>query len=498
MIVVRPGDLVPVDGIISDENVEIDESSITGEPLPVNKKRGDRVMSGSANVGNTFEMNAERISEESQYSKIIGIVRKAQMEKPRIQRLADRYATWFTPLTLAIAVIGWMITRNLITILSVLVVATPCPLILAVPISVIGAVNKSAKEGIIVKNGAAVEQVGLGRVVVFDKTGTITYGSPMVERFVPFDGWSLDELLFKAASVEQLSSHPVAISLHHLGEEKLGKLAVPTNVRESPGRGMEADLDGEHIVIGSQGFCEEKMNREFDDRSQELQKTVQAQGKLVSFIGVNGKPAGLVVFGDRVRPGVPAMMLRLRELGVEETVMLTGDNVDNARVIAEQAGVAKVEANLLPAQKVATIQKLKQTYGNVIMVGDGINDAPSLASATVGVAMGAHGTGISAEAADIVLLVDDVTKVVDSIAIGQRMLHIARQSIFFGLGASMALMIIAGLGFIPPGDRGSSAGSRRYECHTERTKGQMNWNSFRGFQSVARFHDRNEIENLVR
>jgi len=448
-VIVRSGDLIPVDGLLVRGPAEVDESALTGEPLPRTKIDGDVLMSGSLNVGQTFEMSATHVSTESQYSKIVELVRKAEQEKPPIQRLADRYAVVFTPVTIGVAVLGWLLTHNVSTVLAVLVVATPCPLILATPLAVICGVNRAAKESIIVKSGAAIEQIGRGRVVMFDKTGTLTYGSPIVDRIVSLDGEERD-ILRKTASVEQLSSHPVAKALAESGMNRFGALQMPTNFREAPGQGVEADLDGEHILVGSQNFCEAKLSRTFDSKASGALEHIRDRGRMATFVAIDDKPAGVVVFTDQIRPGVPAMMIRLRELGIEQTVMLTGDNKVNAEVIAREAGIGRVEANLLPAQKVEEVRELTRRYGRTIMVGDGINDAPALASATVGVAMGAHGTGISSEAADIVLLVDDVTKVADAIEIGQRMLRVAKESIFFGLGASFVLMVIASLGFIQP------------------------------------------------
>ena len=452
VVLVRPGDLVPVDGSVSNETkAEIDESALTGEPLPRTKSAGETLLSGSINVGQAFEMRAEKLSGESQYSKIVRLVKEAQEEKPPIQRLADRYAVWFTPITLGMAAFGWLVTQSVTTVLAVLVVATPCPLILATPLAVISGINRAAKESIIVKNGTAIEQIGKGRVVIFDKTGTITYGTPMIERMIPLDG-NADNMLRVVASVEQLSSHPVAVALAREGQEKFGRLPTPTEFVETTGQGVVGNLEGRQVVVGSQRFCESRMGREFDSGAVLTLEEVQKEGgaRLTSFVAIDGEPAGIVVFSDQIRPGVPAMMQRLRELGIEETVMLTGDNKANANTIAREAGIGRVEASLLPAGKVDQVRALNQRYGTTIMVGDGINDAPALATATVGVAMGAHGTGISAEAADVVLLVDDVTKVGDGIAIGQRMLQIAKQSIYFGLGASFFLMVVASVGYIQP------------------------------------------------
>ncbi len=450
-LVVRPGDLIPVDGRVEEGAAQIDESALTGEPLPRSKNSGDALLSGSVNVGSAFEMTATKMSGESQYSKIVDLVKKAQGERPPIQRLADRYAVWFTPITAAIATLSLLFTRSVDAFLAVLVVATPCPLILATPLAVISGVNRAAKEGIIVKTGTAIEQVGRGRVVIFDKTGTLTYGTPAIDRVVSFSGGE-DRMLGLAASVEQLSSHPVAVSMAKEGRERLGRLSQAINFTESPGQGVVAHVDGSEVVVGSQLFVEASMGKTFDSKAQVVLAEAQRRGSLVSFVAVDKRAEGVIVFNDRLRPGVPVLIQKLNDLGVEEIVMLTGDNRTNAETIAKEAGIQRVEANLLPEQKLDEVRRLTEKHHTSIMVGDGINDAPALATATVGVAMGAHGTGISAEAADMVLLVDDVTKVGTGIQIGRMMIRIAKQSIFLGMGGSFVMMGIASLGFIQPAD----------------------------------------------
>jgi len=449
LLVVRPGDLVPVDGKIIDGLAQINESSLTGESFTKVKKIGDKIFSGTVNNGDAFKMEADKISEESQYTRIVKLVRKAQEEKAPIQRLADRYAVWFTPIVLTVSGIGWLITSyNPQTILSVLVVATPCSLIFATPIAIMSGINRAAKMGIIIKTGASIEQIGKAQAVVFDKTGTITFGTTVVEEIMPFDSGgqsrSTDDILLRAASVEQLSSHPAAQALLQKAEErKLGKLPIPVNFHEVSGVGVEGDINGEHIVVGSRSLFENIEN------VLDTKKNV-FEGKMLALVSINEKPAGVISFGDQIRPGITSMMQRLHNLNVKQTVMLTGDSFENAQKIAQQIGITYFESDLLPEQKVMSVKRLKQTHNNIIMVGDGINDAPALAAATVGVAMGARGTAISAEAADMVLLVDDVTRVVDALEIGQRTLNIAKQSIYIGLGASFVFMIIASLGFIPP------------------------------------------------
>ncbi len=451
ILVVRPGDLVPVDGTIISGSSEVDESALTGEPLPKPKSIGDKLLSGSVNIDGAVEMRADRVSQESEYAKIVELVKNAQQEKPPIERLADKYAVYFTPITLAVAGLGFLITQNPVTILSVLVVATPCPLILATPIAVISGVNRAAKEGIIVKTGAAIEQIGRAKAFAFDKTGTITFGTPTLEKIIPVNHIPADELLFKAGCLGQLSSHITAQSIARRASERFPKLEVPHNFKETPGGGVEGDLSGEHVVIGSERFLDSLLgNNVMENASGQKVRQIQSEGKLLTFVAVDSKPAGVIVSSDQVRAGVPVMIQKLHDLGVEETVMLTGDNSITAKIIAREAGIRDVQADLLPGQKVEALHHLKQKYDPLVMVGDGINDAPALAAATVGVAMGARGAAISAEAADVVLLVDDVGATVDAVSIGQRMLKVAKQGIFLGLGFSFALMVIAAFGLIAP------------------------------------------------
>jgi heavy metal translocating P-type ATPase len=449
VLIVRPGELIPVDGTLLSEEAEIDESALTGEPLAHTKKQGDKLMSGSINGSSLFEMQATAISEQSQYARIVALVRQAQGDKAPIVRLADRFAIWFTPLTLLMCGFGWAVTADPTTILAVLVVATPCPLILAAPIAVISGINRAAGEGIIVKGGTAIEQVGRAQAVVFDKTGTLTLGSPVVYEVVSFDGTTASNLLHRAASVEQFSSHLLGQAIANGARSQGLTLSLPEDFVEIPGRGVSGRLDGQHVAVGSLKFLSGLMH---GDKVSTLKIAIAGTSgstELSALVALDKEPAGIVLFRDEIRPGVPEMIERLKRLGVQHTVMLTGDRLDNAKRVAAQAGIGEVVAELLPEEKVAAVERLQSKYEPLVMVGDGINDAPALAAATVGIAMGARGTGISAEAADIVLLVDDVTKVAEVIAIGQRTRSIVLQSIGIGLGVSMLLMVIASFGFIP-------------------------------------------------
>jgi heavy metal translocating P-type ATPase len=439
VLLIRPGDLVPVDGEVTDGVSAVDQSALTGEPLPLHAVRGTALLSGGVNLDGALRMRAVRAAGESQYQQIVRLVERARRERPPIQRLADQFAVWFTPLTLLMCGVAWMLTGSATSVLAVLVVATPCPLILATPVAVIAGISRAADLGVIVKTGAAIEQVGRAQVVVFDKTGTLTLGHPVVERVQATDGVPPDELLRLASAVEQLSSHHLGRAVVEAGR-RLGSIGAAAEFRETPGAGVTGLVDGHAVAVGSAGF--------FAGRG--IAVPPRPDDHTTAFVSVDGRLAGAIEFADRLRHQVPSLMQRLAVLGVTETVMLTGDRESSAELIAARAGIRTVRANLLPGDKVAAVEELKRRYGTVVMVGDGINDAPALAAATVGIAMGAHGTAISAEAADVVLLVDDIARVGDAMAISRRMRRIALQSIAVGLGASCALMIVASFGLLSP------------------------------------------------
>lgn len=443
LLVVRPGDLVPVDGTIIEGIAEIDESALTGEPLSKSKTIGDQVLSGSVAKNGIITIHANKISQESQYEKIVRLVKKAQEEKAPIQRLADRYAIFFTPLALLMALIGYFLTQEMTTFLAVLVVATPCPLILATPLAVICGINKAADASIIIKGGTSIEQVAATEIVFFDKTGTITYGTPFVEKIVSLGTQTETEILRYAAILEQFSSHSIATAIVKKAIDEHLTLELAQDFQEVSGQGITGTVENQQILVGSLTFIEQRIG------PIDLPPSIY-ENRLLIFVSINQKCVGFLVLSDHIRPEAPSLMKKLFRLGVQEIVMLTGDNKNNARAIAQKAGIQHVEAEILPEQKADIVSQYKNRFSHVTMVGDGINDAPALATATVGIAMGAHGTAISAESADIVLLVDDLSKVAEVITIGKHMLKIAKQSIFIGIGLSFILMCIAIFGVISP------------------------------------------------
>ncbi|MFI5213137.1 MAG: heavy metal translocating P-type ATPase, partial [Gemmatimonadales bacterium] len=439
LLVVKPGDLVPVDGVVEAGTSALDLSSLTGEPLPVPVYEGAQVPSGALNQEGAFRMRAARAAAHSQYQQIVDLVEAARNEKPPIQRLADRWALWFTPFTLLMCGFAWLITHNPNAVLAVLVVATPCPLILATPVAVIAGIGRAAGRGIVIRNGAAIEEAGLVRVVVFDKTGTLTLGAPTVDRIVTSDGRPEDDVLRMAGAVEQMSSHHLGRAIAREAGARFGALPHPERFVEVSGLGVSGIVEGRLVAVGSRAFV-----------GGNGASVPELAHETATHVTVDGRPAGTVYFADRMRPEVPALMRRLAALGIKETVMLSGDRWATARALASEAGVGRVQADLLPAGKVEALGELRRTHAPVMMVGDGINDAPALAAASVGVAMGAHAPAAAAEAADIVLLVDDVSRVADTIEISRRTRRIALQSIGVGLGVSAAMMVIASFGLIAP------------------------------------------------
>ena len=440
VLAVRPGDLIPVDAEVVDGTSAVDQSALTGEPLPLRAVSGTHLLSGSVNLDGALRVRALRPSAQSQYQQIVILVEQARREKPPIQRIADRVAVWFTPLTLLMCGVAYLVTGSPTSVLAVLVVATPCPLILATPVAVIAGISRAADLGIIVKHGRAIEQLGRANAVVFDKTGTLTLGQPRVAHIEGMDGVPAADVLRAAAAVEQLSSHHLGHAVVDAARERGIPLLAATEFRERAGDGVSGCVEGREVVVGSARHLRE-CGIALDDTDEDGTE---------AHVAVGGRLVGTIDFADRLRHQVPALMQRLAVLGISDTVMLTGDREAPAETIAAQAGIRTVRANLLPADKVTAVKELAARYGNVLMVGDGINDAPALAAATVGVAMGAHGTAISAEAADVVLLVDDIARLGDAMTISRRMRRIALQSIGVGLGLSFALMVVASLGHITP------------------------------------------------
>ena len=452
VVVVRAGEVIPVDGLVARGQAVVDESALTGEPLPVTYAQGGAVKSGTANAGEVFEVRAVRPAAESAYAALVRLVREAETQRAPFVRLADRYAIVFLPVTAAVAGIAWAVSGDPIRALSVFVVATPCPLILAAPIALISGVSRAAKRGVIVKGGGVIEQLGDVRTVLLDKTGTLTLGTPEVERVIAFDGLSRDEVFRLAASVDQLSAHALAEALVHDAEARGLAVSFPEDVEERLGQGIEGVVEGRRVAVGSAAWLAE---RGYGDDPHAAARRLDAEngaGRAKVLVGVDGSLAGAIVMADHPREDAPALIGTLRDAGIQHVAMLTGDREAVAEEIGRHLGVDRVYAERSPEEKLEVVRSMRarQDLRPVVMVGDGVNDAPALALADVGIAMGVAGATVASESADAVIVVDRVDRVADAVRIGRRSLHIARQSVLVGLGLSFAAMGFAAFGFITP------------------------------------------------
>ncbi|HEU5303041.1 MAG TPA: heavy metal translocating P-type ATPase [Gemmatimonadales bacterium] len=447
-LLLRPGELLACDAVVVEGHSHVDESRLTGEPLPASAHPGVRLLSGSLNLESPITVRATAPASESQYARIVELVRTAQQSKSPLQRLADRYAIWFTPLTLAVCASAYILSGDAVRVLAVLVVATPCPLILATPVAVVGGINRAARRGIIFRHGTALEQLGRVRTAIFDKTGTLTVGRPNVARVLTAGPPSEADVLRLAGSVEHGSGHLLARTLV---QETVGRgltLPLARHITEAPGQGVSGEVEGRQVTVGGWSYvihrhpAAELGLRGLRDRTR--------GAALRAYVAVDGQGVGLIEYADRLRPELVGFIPELRRLGVARTVLLSGDDPVNAAAVASAVGIEEAHGDLLPEEKVAYVQRLMKEGERVVMVGDGTNDAPALSTATVGIALASSGGGISAEAADAVILADDPSRVAEAIKISRRTLRLARQSIWAGLGLSGAAMVVASFGYIPP------------------------------------------------
>lgn len=448
-LIVKPGEVVPVDGIISSAEAVLDESSLTGESKPVRLEAGMPVRSGGSNSGGPFELRVTATASRSTYAGIVRLVRAAEAAKAPFVRLADRYALAFLVLTLALATLAWIIGRSPIRALAVLVVATPCPLILAAPAAIIAGVSRAARHGIIIKGGAPLEALARVRVLLLDKTGTVTSARPEVVAAETLDAASADEIVRSAASVEQFSVHPYAPAI--LAEARSRKLALvfPLNVQEQMGTGIAGDVGGRRIAVGQRDFVAPGAARTGALRALELRAA--ADGSSSVFVSIEGRLAGALVLQDPIRPEVPRVLRSLRALGIEHIHLVTGDHPDVAELVGDVLGVDRVFAERAPDEKTEVV-RLVRGEGVTAMVGDGINDAPALALADVGIAMGARGATAASETADVVLTSDRFQGIAEAIRIAQSTRRIALESVLTGMGLSLVAMGLAAAGFIAPID----------------------------------------------
>ncbi|WP_370500703.1 heavy metal translocating P-type ATPase [Mycolicibacterium sp. jd] len=444
VLVVAPGDVVPVDGRVAGATAVLDESALTGESRQVERCAGDTVRSGVVNAGGVFEIRATATAEDSTYAGIVRLAQQAGAESAPVVRLADRYAAYFLPLALLMAGSAWLASGSAVRAVAVLVVATPCPLLLAAPVAIVSGLSRASRAGVVIRSGGALENLGHATTLVMDKTGTLTMGQPKVVDVVAAPGIDAGEVLRLAASVDQLSQHVLGEAIVTEALARGLRLSLPADAVEEAGRGVTASLDGRRVTVGklsddmaTSAWTQTAVNR------------ARLDSAALAWVCIDSAPVGAVLLRDPLRRQAPRTMRRLRKAGFDRLVMLTGDRAEPAREVATVLGLDEVYAQQTPADKVAAV-RTEQERAVTVMVGDGINDAPALAAATVGVAMGARGATASSEAADIVLTTDRLDRLADAMDIARWSRRIAVQSAGVGMGLSLLAMAAAALGWLPP------------------------------------------------
>ncbi len=442
-ILVRQGETVPVDGKVASGPALLDQAVLTGEAIPVRRREGEELLSGSTSLDMAFDMIATRSAADSTYSGIVRLVEAAQEAKAPMVRLADRFALWFLLFTLLLAGGAWLVTGEKLRLLAVLVAATPCPLILAVPVAIISGISKAARRGVLVKGGPVLETLARASTLVIDKTGTLTHGRARFVGVQPAGRRSADEILRLSASLDQASGHVIAVSIVAAARERGLKLAKPHGVRETAGEGIEGHVENHRVAVGGLRYMGGKLKK------RPVAPPRAATGSVIAAVAIDGRFAGHLILADELRGDAAAALARLRQAGIGRIVLASGDHRDVVEKIGEVLELDSLRGELTPQAKVGIVLE-ERTRGIVLMAGDGVNDAPALAAADIGISMGARGSPASSEAADAVLLTDDLERIGEAVEIAKRSRRIALQSVYAGLGLSIAAMGAAAFGYLPP------------------------------------------------
>src|SRR5664280_1225128 len=444
LLLVASGEVVPVDGSLVSASAVLDESALTGEPLPVERSLGDRVRSGVVNAGSPLDLRATTSAADSTYAGVVRLVTEAERSQAPVVRLADRYALGFLAVTLVAAGIAWSV-GGASRAVAVLVVATPCPLILAAPVALVSGLSRAAKRGVIVKGGAVLERLATCTTLLIDKTGTMTVGHPVLTEIVCAESGPAGRVLQLAASLDQVSPHVLASAVVQSALEQKCELSLPEGVEEIPGQGIRGTVTGHRVAVGKASWSGVTG---VPNGPRSARRKADLDGALTVFVGIDGVPAGVLVFDDPLRPDAARTLRSLRRNGIARIVMVTGDRTEVAETIGAVIGVDEVLAERSPAEKLDTV-RLETQRAPTMMVGDGINDAPALALADVGVALGARGATAASEAADVVLTVDRLDRLGEAAAIARRTRQIAIESMVAGMGLSLAAMGVAAVGLLP-------------------------------------------------
>ena len=451
LVLVRTGEVIPIDGSIESDGAMLDESTLTGESLPASRQRHEPARSGVVNAGVPFDLRATHRAEDSTYSALVSIVRAAELERPPFTRMADRYAVYFLTFTLIVCAVAWLVSGNPVRALAVLVVATPCPLILAAPIALVAGLSRAANRGVIVKGGSAIEQLADARTVLLDKTGTFTLGTPEIESVKTLSGIDPDELLRLAASLEQASAHVLAEAIVRQVVIRGIRLEFPSRVEEKPGGGIDGYVGAHRVTIGSRNYLN-SVGIPVDGEDLDKLEVESGLGQARIAVATNGALAGMILMADRLRDDTPSLVRDLHGAGLTEVAMLTGDRADIAEEVGKLAGLDRIYADKSPEDKLDVVLSYRRHPETrpVVMVGDGVNDAPAIAAADVGIAMGAAGATVSSQTADAVIVVNRIDRLLDVLNISRRTMRIARQSVLAGMGLSIVAMSFAAAGLIAP------------------------------------------------
>ncbi len=446
MLLIRPGEVVPVDGTLSAGAAVLDESALTGESLPVRRDIGDVIRSGTANAGGPFDLVATTSASDSTFAGIIRLVEQASASTSPFVRLADRFATAFLAVSFAVAGLAWFVSGDAVRAVAVLVVATPCPMILAAPVAIVAGLSRCARRGVVVKGGGALEALAGADVLLFDKTGTLTTGRPTIIEVVAAEGYDAAQIVQLAASLDQVSPHVLASAIVHSARQRGLELLMPTDTTELAGAGIRGMVGAHSVTVGNGRWTAVDGDEAWVARSRSLS---EFEGALCVFVGVDGVGAGALILADPIRPDAARTIRNLRQSGIRRVVMVTGDRREVAASVGAMLGVDDIAAQQSPSDKVDVVRR-ETSNGSTIMVGDGINDAPALAAATVGVAIGARGSTASSEMADIVLTVDRLSRLGEAHLIARRARRIAMQSVIAGMVLSLIAMGAAAAGHLPP------------------------------------------------
>jgi Cd2+/Zn2+-exporting ATPase len=449
ILLVRNGERIPVDGVVTEGQAAVDEAAITGESIPVDKAVGDSVFAGTINTAGTLVVEAQKLGRDTTLGTIVKLVEEAQKSQAPVQRLANQYARILVPITFVVAIAVYLLTGELVRSVTVLVVVCPCALVLATPTALVAAIGNAARNNVIVKTGAHMEKLGKIDVVAFDKTGTLTEGRPEVVQVTPTDGAGPDEVLRYAATAERVSEHPLGRAIVRAAEAQGLALPQAEGIHVLTGLGVQAHLDHTEIVVGSQALLDSRGITLSADQER-LLTDLESQGHTVIPVALDQRVVGLISLADAIRPKASATLHGLKAEGVQATVMISGDNLVTVEAVARQLGVDEYHGQVLPAEKLSLIQGMKDRGQTVAYVGDGVNDAPALAAADIGVAMGVVGTDLAIETADVALMRDDMERLPYLIALSKETLRTIRVSVLFSMSVNLLSVVLGILGIIGP------------------------------------------------